>query len=249
MVIRPSEYTKTPDGNEDRSSGEARSPGGDVAHAARRRTTSGDGRRPAGPVKVYKQTKYTSRNALVQFLNRVYLRNITDLVHRAQPRRLLDVGCGEGVVLRHLDHHLHGVAEIGLDVDGTGLRVAQAQNSVSLLQGSIYSLPFAPASFDLVLCCEVLEHVEAPRAALAELARVTSQWVLLSVPHEPVWRLSNMARGKYLRQFGNTMGHIQHWTRWGFLDMVRDHLDIAHVKTWLPFWSMLLARRKAPRVS
>lgn len=195
-------------------------------------------------VKVYKQTKYTSNNALVQYLNRVYLRNITDLVLRAEPRRLLDVGCGEGVVLRHLDRHLHGVSVVGLDIDGTGLRVAQSQNSVSLLQGSVYSLPFGSSSADLVLCCEVLEHLEHPDVALAELARVTRQWVLLSVPNEPIWRMSNMARAKYLRHFGNTMGHIQHWTRWGFLRLVRRHLDVVHVKSWLPFWSMLLARRR-----
>lgn len=197
------------------------------------------------PVKVYKQTKYTSNNRLVQFLNRVYLRNITALVHRARPCRLLDVGCGEGVVLRHLDRHLRGVSVVGLDVDGTGLRVAQSQNSVSLVQGSVYSLPFAAGSFDLVLCCEVLEHVEDPDAALAELSRVSSHRVLLSVPNEPIWRLSNMARGKYLRHFGNTTGHIQHWTRWAFLRQIRAHLEVTEVRSWLPFWSMLLARRKS----
>ena len=193
-------------------------------------------------VKVYKQTKYTSNNRVVQYLNRVYLRNITALVQRADPRRLLDVGCGEGVVLRHLDRRLHGVSVIGLDVDGTGLRVAQSQNTVSLVQGSVYDLPFASGSFDLVLCCEVLEHIERPDVAMAELARVSRDRVLLSVPNEPIWRLSNMARGKYLRHFGNTTGHIQHWTRWAFLRLVRNHLEVTGVRTWLPFWSMLLAR-------
>ena len=196
------------------------------------------------PIKVYKQTKYTSNNRVVQYLNRVYLRNITALVHRAQPRRLLDVGCGEGVVLRHLDRHLHDVTVVGLDVDGTGLRVAQSQNAVSLVQGSVYDLPFASGSFDLVLCCEVLEHVEQPALALAELARVSGNRVLLSVPNEPIWRMSNMARGKYLRHLGNTTGHIQHWTRWSFLRLVRTRLDVADVRTWLPFWSMLLARTR-----
>ena len=74
-------------------------------------------------VKVYKQTKYTSNNAVVQYLNRVYLRNITGLVQEARPERLLDVGCGEGVVLRHLDQQLRGVTVIGLDVDGTNVFV------------------------------------------------------------------------------------------------------------------------------
>ena len=66
----------------------------------------------------------------------------------------------------------------------------------------------------------------------------------VSVPNEPIWRLSNMARGKYLRHFGNTMGHIQHWTRWAFLRQVRRHLTIVEVRSWLPFWSMLLAKKR-----
>ena len=197
---------------------------------------------PVDAVRVYKQTKYTSNNPIVQFLNRVYLRNITDLVRRAQPRLLLEVGCGEGVVLRHLDRHLDGVRSVGMDVDGSALRVAQAQTRAPLLRGSVYALPFPRASFDLVLCCEVLEHLEDPPAALAELTRVTRGLVLLSVPNEPIWRLSNMARGQYLAQFGNTPGHIQHWTRWGFLALVRRRCDLVHVKVRLPFWSMLLAR-------
>jgi ubiquinone/menaquinone biosynthesis C-methylase UbiE len=152
-------------------------------------------------------------------------------------------------VLRHLDRHLRGGTVVGLDVDGTGLRVAQSQNSVSLVQGSVYALPFASGSFDLVLCCEVLEHVDQPHAALAELARVSGNRVLLSVPNEPIWRMSNMARGKYLRHFGNTTGHIQHWTRWAFLRTVRQHFVVTHVRTWLPFWSMLLGKVKSSRNS
>ena len=197
------------------------------------------------PLQVYKQTKYTSRNPLVQYLNNVYLRAILRLVRRARPSMLVDVGCGEGIVLRHLsEHHAVDGHMYGFDIDSTGLGVAQSQNTVRLIQGSIVSLPFADRSIDMVLCCEVLEHVEQPELALAELDRVAAQWLVLSVPNEPIWRMSNMARGKYLSAWGNTTGHINHWTRWGFLRLVRQRFDPVVIEHTLPFWSMLLARRR-----
>jgi transposase len=100
------------------------------------------------------------------------LRAILRLVRTARPSMLVDVGCGEGIVLRHLseqravDGHMYG-----FDIDSTGLGVAQSQNTVRLIQGSIVSLPFADRSIDMVLCCEVLEHVEQPELGAAAAAR------------------------------------------------------------------------------
>ena len=80
--------------------------------------------------------------------------------------------------------------------------------------------------FDLVLAIEVLEHVPDPAAALRELARVARRDVVLSVPREPIWRAANMARGKYWGDLGNTPGHIQHWSRAGFVRLVGAHLEV-----------------------
>jgi hypothetical protein len=68
-----------------------------------------------------------------------------------------------------------------------------------------------------VLAIEVLEHVPGPDAALRRARpRVLTATLVASVPFEPVWRLGNMARRRYLRDLGNTPGHVNHWTRWGF---------------------------------
>ncbi len=68
---------------------------------------------------------------------------------------------------------------------------------------------------------EVLEHVPDPAAVLAEMFRVASRWVLVSVPREPLWRGLNMARGSYLRDFGNTPGHLNHWSKRSFATTAR----------------------------
>lgn len=87
----------------------------------------------------------------------------------------------------------------------------------------------------------MLEHLERPEDALRILREVAKGWVILSVPREPLWRIMNMARGKYLGDLGNTPGHVQHWSHRGFVEMVSRHLEIVSVRLPMP-WTMLLCR-------
>ena len=85
---------------------------------------------------------------------------------------------------------------------------------------NIYKLADPADSARLIVCCEVLEHHEKPRDALGALALIAQPYCLLSVPREPLWRTLNMVRGKYWRGFGNTPGHLQHWSAAAFLSGV-----------------------------
>ena len=105
----------------------------------------------------------------------------------------------------------------------------------------IARLPFPPLAFDLVMAIEVLEHVHDPVAALAEFVRVSRGRLVLSVPREPIWRVANMARGKYLADLGNTPGHVQHWSRRTFVELVGSQLEVVNVSTPFP-WTMIEAR-------
>ncbi len=78
--------------------------------------------------------------------------------------------------------------------------------------GSIYEIPKGQ-KFDLVVASEVLEHMEDPERALGQLLGVCGGYLLVTVPNEPIWRILNMARGKYWRRLGNTPGHVQHWNK------------------------------------
>jgi ubiquinone/menaquinone biosynthesis C-methylase UbiE len=196
-------------------------------------------------VHVHTQTKYLSKNPLIRRINQVYLDALASLVPDGV-RSLIEIGCGEGILLRRLTQSVNGVRVVGLDLDRAGLEAARAQNRVPLLQGSITELPFGDNAFDLVICAEVLEHVADPHPALRELQRIARRWVILSVPNEPVWRIANMLRGKYLSDFGNTTGHIQHWTRGEFLTLVHGYFEPETVKTWLPLWSMTRALKRRP---
>ena len=78
--------------------------------------------------------------------------------------------------------------------------------------GSIYEIP-KEQKYDLVVTSEVLEHMEDPERALGQLLGVCGGYLLVTVPNEPLWRILNMARGKYWRRLGNTPGHVQHWNK------------------------------------
>lgn len=96
-----------------------------------------------------------------------------DAVMRRNPRRVLEVGIGNGFVSRAL--RANGIDVETLDFDPQLLpRVA----------GSASALPFATGAFDLVLCCQVLEHlpIEQAMAALHEFGRVSTGSIVISVP-------------------------------------------------------------------
>ncbi|MBL8972386.1 MAG: class I SAM-dependent methyltransferase, partial [Myxococcales bacterium] len=152
-------------------------------------------------------------------------------------RSVLEVGCGEGLLA---DHLIKRARPERFDACDVALRPAPGIDpQISLREASIYALPYPDHSVDLVICCEVLEHLRDPAAGLAELARVAGRHVLLSTPWEPVWRLLNLARGRYLGALGNTPGHLQHFSRRALLDLAATRLDSLRVRRPLP-WTVIL---------
>lgn len=164
----------------------------------------------------------------------------------ASPPWLLDVGCGEGFVLAMLAQKLAPLEMLGLDLNPQALTwVGWLCPQARLVQAEAAALPLASASFDLVLCLEVLEHLPEPEAALAELCRVSRGPVILSVPHQPYFSLANMLRGRYLRSWGDAPGHRHRWGKARFLTMVSEHLRPWRVVNSFP-WILVLGA-PAPR--
>jgi hypothetical protein len=83
--------------------------------------------------------------------------------------------------------------------------------------------------------------VPDPEATVAEMARVARSHLLVSVPREPLWRALNVARGAYVRELGNTPGHVNHWSKRAFVSLLSRHGDVEHARSPFP-WTMLLVR-------
>jgi 2-polyprenyl-3-methyl-5-hydroxy-6-metoxy-1,4-benzoquinol methylase len=188
--------------------------------------------------------KYGSGNLVVRKIMRGFEAALTDLVQRASPTDIHEVGCGEGYwVMRWLEQ---GLPVRGTDFSTHAISLAR-ENAVRrglpapFEARSIYELHPATDSADLVVCCEVLEHLEDPVAGLEALRGVVGRRLIVSVPREPLWRAMNLARGKYVSALGNTPGHVQHWSKGGFVRMVSRYFEPLEVRSPVP-WTMLLCR-------
>lgn len=192
-----------------------------------------------GPVgNVY--DKYGSKNPIARMLVDSFLDTAGELYKSTEARSVLEVGCGEGKLATYLMGIRAPRRFIACDLSLDKL-ATNVDGRIACLPASIYDLPFRDRVFDLVVCCEVLEHLEQPEHGLRELARVSREYILLSMPREPIWRLLNMARGKYLAQFGNTPGHVQHFSSQKLLETASKYLTIRDYRKPLP-WTMILGR-------
>ncbi len=112
---------------------------------------------------------------------------------------------------------------------------------VAIFQESVYDLKYENDSVDLVFLLEVLEHLDYPEKALQEIKRVSKKYLILGVPREPLWCFLNMCRLKYLRDFGNTPGHLNHWSKKKIIKLVeKEYGKVIAVESPIP-WTILLA--------
>lgn len=191
--------------------------------------------------------KYGSSNPAVRLMMAGFDSALSRLVVKAAPRTVHEVGCGEGYWVLELTRK-------GMDVRGTDFSqqvIAMARNNARA-RGldptlfdvrSIYEVDAARDSADLIVCCEVLEHLDDPEDGLRSLQRVVTRDLILSVPREPLWRVLNLTRGRYVTQWGNTPGHLNHWSKRSFVNLVGRYFDVVEVLSPLP-WTMIHCKLK-----
>jgi ubiquinone/menaquinone biosynthesis C-methylase UbiE len=189
--------------------------------------------------------KYGSTNPVVRRLMAGFERTLDELLGRAAPNSILDVGCGEGVLVHKWAQRYAQARIVGLDLEAPDIQAGWAQHQAPNIEYRVSkaeNLPFADGEFALASAIEVLEHVPDPAHTVAEMARVArGGHLLVSVPREPLWRALNMARGAYLKDLGNTPGHVNHWSKRSFVELLSRHGEVVEARSPFP-WTMLLIR-------
>ena len=192
--------------------------------------------------------KYSSTNPIAKLLMKGFSEALTGFVEDAGPGSFHDVGCGEGYWTLAWAAQGHDVKGTDFSTHAIGLARSNALErglSPTIFETrSIYELDPASHSADLVVCCEVLEHVMDPERAMRALQGIVSRELILSVPREPLWRVLNVMRGTYLSDWGNTPGHVNHWSTHQFREFVSQYFDILSIASPLP-WTMLRCRPKS----
>lgn len=185
----------------------------------------------------FQTKKYRAKNPVKRRLIGRFVDKVTELFHEGgAPRSVLEIGVGEGFLSGHLSGIHPNTKFSGVDIQAGDLELLRAKfPQIEAHQGSIYDLSSLPGGYDLIICAEVLEHLERPQDALDQIVALKPERVLLTVPHEPWFMLSNLAMGKNVRRFGNDVEHCNHFTVPSFRKLLSSRFELTTVTTSYPW--------------
>ena len=193
--------------------------------------------------------KYLSKNFFVKIIMAKFEKNLTYLVNKFDNKNFFDLGCGDG-------HWMNYYTQKGFFVRGGDHSKEQLEIIKKKYNYNGYKIDFYNANFvneinkilknekiNNILLSEVLEHLENPKKILETLYQVNFERIIITVPNEPLWRILNMMRGKYLKNFGNTPGHINHFSIKSLKKILLSvGFNVEEIKTSQPF--LLFSCRK-----
>ncbi len=192
--------------------------------------------------------KYGTSNPIARRLMTGFMAQLDELVELTGAAEAHEVGCGEGELAIRLARR--GIRVRGTDafpqvLDEARTRADAAGVEIVFEATPVEQLEPARHGAELIVCCEVLEHLDDPERALDVLAGLARPWLIASVPREPLWRALNLARLSYVGELGNTPGHLNHWSKRDFVRFLTSRLEVVEVRTPTP-WTMALCRVQSP---
>jgi 2-polyprenyl-3-methyl-5-hydroxy-6-metoxy-1,4-benzoquinol methylase len=192
--------------------------------------------------------KYGTSNPIARRLMAGFLADLDAMVESTGAMEVHEVGCGEGELAIRLARR--GLRARGTDAFPQVLEEARRRASAAGVEVDFEATPaerLEPGrhASELIVCCEVLEHLRDPDQVLEVLAGLARPWLIASVPREPLWRTLNLARLSYVGKLGNTPGHLNHWSKRGFVRFLTSRFEVTQVRSPIP-WTMALCHNRVP---
>ena len=156
--------------------------------------------------------------------------------------RIVDIGCGEGITLEKLVTLYPDRQIVGIDSEPENIDICQ-KHGLPIQYGTVFDLPFEDNAIDCVLFFEVIEHLDEPEKALAEIRRILKPGgrLILIFPNDRMFMISRLLTGMVKEAFYDA-GHVMHWTP----SKIRKALKasgfspVAQCNLPFPFWPISL---------
>lgn len=191
--------------------------------------------------------KYDTKNPIKKYLLDKFLDEISTYVGKVAKNieDITEFGCGEGHLASYISDRYDEKKITATDFSEQIIKYAKEQNPRDNIEYKVVDIynPSKKETADLILCCEVMEHLEEPEKALESIKNLGSKYVILSVPNEPAWRIVQFLSGNNIKELGNTPGHINHWSSKAFVSLVSNYFDVVQVSKPFP-WTVLLVKNK-----
>ena len=127
-------------------------------------------------------------------------------------KTIMDIGCGEGILMEKIVRKFPYVKVFGIDPSPENVDICKAHN-LTVHTGSVYELPLADTSVDCVLFIEVIEHLDHPELAIKEIRRILKKdgKLILLFPHDHIFKLARLLTLRFKEAFYDA-GHVRQWT-------------------------------------
>ena len=188
--------------------------------------------------------KFESKKFIEKLLVNRYKYSFIKTIRGLNISTCFEIGSGEGNILQLVENNFLLKLIIGSDIDFDLIHEDKIRNkSRNRLICDAHFLPIGIKKIDLLLACEVLEHLSEPQLFLEECSRIDARYFFFTIPNEPLWRLLNILRLKYIKDLGNTPGHMNHWSKNKIRQLISRYLDVKDLFFVQP-WIFIIAQPK-----